>query len=79
MTFPSFHAASAVLYGWALWPVRWMRPIAVLANVAMFASTPIDGGHYFIDLLGRRRGGGGRRSWWRAGSAGSRSGRRARR
>ena len=30
VTFPSFHAASAVLYAWALWPVRWMRPIVVL-------------------------------------------------
>ena len=29
VTFPSFHAASAVLYAWALWPVRWIRPIAV--------------------------------------------------
>ena len=26
VTFPSFHAASAVLYVWALWPVRWFRP-----------------------------------------------------
>jgi membrane-associated phospholipid phosphatase len=51
VTFPSFHAASAVLYAWALWPVRWMRPIAVIANAAMLASTPIDGGHYFSDLL----------------------------
>jgi len=51
VTFPSFHAASAVLYGWALWPVRWMRPIAVLANGAMLAATPVDGGHYFIDLF----------------------------
>jgi hypothetical protein len=51
VTFPSFHAASAVLYAWALWPVRWIRPIAIAANVAMFASTPIEGGHYFIDLL----------------------------
>jgi hypothetical protein len=50
VTFPSFHASSAVLYAWALWPVRWIRPIAVVANVAMLASTPIDGGHYFIDL-----------------------------
>ena len=50
VTFPSFHAASAVLYAWAFWPVWWMRPIAVLANGAMLASTPIDGGHYFIDL-----------------------------
>jgi hypothetical protein len=51
VTFPSFHAASAVLYAWALWPVRWMRPVAILANAAMLASTPIDGGHYFVDLL----------------------------
>jgi membrane-associated phospholipid phosphatase len=25
-------------------------PIAIIANGAMMASTPIDGGHYFIDL-----------------------------
>jgi hypothetical protein len=50
VTFPSFHAASAVLYAWALWPVRWIRPIALLANGAMMASTPINGGHYFCDL-----------------------------
>ena len=50
VTFPSFHATSAVLYAWAFWPVWWMRPIALLANGAMLASTPIDGGHYFIDL-----------------------------
>jgi hypothetical protein len=43
VTFPSFHAASAALYAWALWPVRWMRPLALLANGAMLASTPIDG------------------------------------
>jgi hypothetical protein len=50
VTFPSFHAASAVLYAWAFWPVWWMRPVAIIANGAMLASTPIDGGHYFIDL-----------------------------
>jgi PAP2 superfamily len=51
VTFPSFHAASAILYAWAFWPVAWMRPVAVAANGAMLASTPIDGGHYFIDLI----------------------------
>jgi hypothetical protein len=50
VTFPSFHAASALLYAWALWPVRWIRPIAIIANGMMLASTPIAGGHYFIDL-----------------------------
>jgi membrane-associated phospholipid phosphatase len=51
VTFPSFHACSAILYAWALWPVWWARPFALLANGAMLASTPVDGGHYFIDVL----------------------------
>jgi uncharacterized membrane protein len=51
VTFPSFHAASAVLFGWALWAVRWLRPLALLVNGAMLAATPLNGGHYFIDLI----------------------------
>jgi membrane-associated phospholipid phosphatase len=51
VTFPSFHAASCLLYTWAFWPVRWMRPITLAANGLMLASTPIDGGHYFIDVF----------------------------
>jgi uncharacterized membrane protein len=51
VTFPSFHAASAVLYLWALWPVRWMRPLVLLANGAMLAATPLNGGHYFVDVF----------------------------
>ncbi len=51
VTFPSFHAASAALYAWALWPAKWLRPIVVLANGAMLAATPIIGGHYFVDLF----------------------------
>ena len=46
VTFPSFHAASAAIYLWALWPVKLLRPIAILANVAMIAATPAVGGHY---------------------------------
>jgi hypothetical protein len=51
VTFPSFHAASAVLYAWALWPLRWWRPLIVLVNGFMLAATPLNGGHYFIDLI----------------------------
>jgi hypothetical protein len=51
VTFPSFHAASAALYTWALWPVRWIRPIIVIANGAMLASCPVDGAHYIVDLI----------------------------
>jgi PAP2 superfamily len=51
VTFPSFHAASAILYSWALWPVRWTRPLVVLVNGVMLTATPLNGGHYFIDLF----------------------------
>lgn len=51
LTFPSFHTASAVLYLWAFWPIRWVRPLNVTVNGLLIASTPIGGGHYFIDLI----------------------------
>jgi len=51
VTFPSFHACAAVLYLWAFWAVRWMRPIALLSNGAMLLATPIGGAHYFIDVF----------------------------
>lgn len=51
ITFPSYHAAVALLMllaGWAHPLLRW--PFLVL-NLLMIASTPIDGGHYFIDVF----------------------------
>jgi hypothetical protein len=51
VTFPSFHAASAILYGWALWPIKWARPIIIPLNALMLAATPANGGHYFIDII----------------------------
>jgi hypothetical protein len=51
LTFPSFHAVSAILYIWAFWPVAWLRLLVVPLNVAMIAATPIGGGHYFVDVI----------------------------
>jgi PAP2 superfamily len=51
VTFPSFHAATAILYGWALWPVRWARPFNLALNGVMLVATPICGGHYLMDVL----------------------------
>jgi len=51
LTFPSFHAATAVLYIWAFWPLVWLRPAAIVWNVAMIAATPLGGGHYLVDIL----------------------------
>lgn len=51
ITFPSFHAATAILFLWALWCVWWMRPFALIANGGMLLATPIAGGHYFVDVF----------------------------
>ncbi|WGS20237.1 MULTISPECIES: phosphatase PAP2 family protein [unclassified Bradyrhizobium] len=51
VSFPSFHAASAVLYLWALWPVRVIGIVAAVMNVLMVASTPVIGAHYVIDVI----------------------------
>jgi len=50
VSFPSFHAASAVLYMWALWPVRWLGGIAAALSLSMIAATPVIGAHYIIDV-----------------------------
>jgi len=52
ISFPSFHTASAVMFSWALFPLRKLRWWVVALNVLMVAGTPVDGGHYFIDLAG---------------------------
>ncbi|MGJ4939193.1 phosphatase PAP2 family protein [Bradyrhizobium sp. HKCCYLS1011] len=51
ITFPSFHAASAILYAWALWPWRWFRPFNITINGTMLTATPIGGGHFLVDML----------------------------
>jgi uncharacterized membrane protein YwaF len=51
ITFPSFHAAAAILYAWSFWEFRWLRPLNLLVNGAMICATPAGGGHYFIDVL----------------------------
>jgi len=52
VSFPSFHAASAVLYMWALWPVRRIGGIAAVLNLMMIAATPVIGAHYIVDVAG---------------------------
>ena len=52
IAFPSFHAASAFLFIWAAWPIRWLRGPMLVLNLMMLAATPIEGGHYFVDVLG---------------------------
>jgi len=51
ISFPSLHAALAVLFIFALWPVKWLRWIALSINLVMIAATPVDGSHYFTDII----------------------------
>ncbi|MDE2380123.1 phosphatase PAP2 family protein, partial [Bradyrhizobium sp.] len=51
LTFPSFHTVAAIVYAWAVWPIRSLRSVGALWNGAMIVSTPVNGGHYFADIL----------------------------
>lgn len=51
ISFPSLHAALGLLFLLALWPVKYVGGIAALLNVAMIAATPVDGSHYFCDVI----------------------------
>lgn len=51
VTFPSFHAVSAVLFIWASWPLKWIRWPVLVINLGMVVSTPIEGTHYLVDVI----------------------------
>jgi hypothetical protein len=52
LTFPSFHAASARLYTWAFWPMRWLRLIfAPCNNYSEAVQAMING--YFEETFGQ--------------------------
>lgn len=51
LTFPSFHAATALLSIWSLWSIWWLRPALLILNGGMLVATPLVGGHYFVDVI----------------------------
>jgi membrane-associated phospholipid phosphatase len=52
VTFPSFHSTVAILLIYACWPIALLRYISIPLNLLVLMSTPVDGGHYFIDVIG---------------------------
>ncbi|MCC6946514.1 MAG: phosphatase PAP2 family protein [Bradyrhizobiaceae bacterium] len=50
ITFPSMHAAVALILALAAWPIPVLRWVFAAINVLMVIATPVDGGHYFIDI-----------------------------
>lgn len=51
ITFPSLHAALGLMFIWAIWPIKYLRWVIVVLNLVMIAATPVDGGHYFTDVI----------------------------
>lgn len=51
VTFPSVHAAVALLGMWGAWRLVWLRIPIVALNVLMMLSTFTHGGHYLVDVL----------------------------
>lgn len=49
--FPSYHAVLALLLGWYFRHVRWLRWPVLALNVIVIASTPIEGGHHWLDVF----------------------------
>jgi PAP2 superfamily len=50
---PSFHTTGALMFIWAFRSVPYVRGPAAALNISLILATPIDGAHYFIDLVGR--------------------------
>jgi hypothetical protein len=50
ITFPSFHTTNAILFAWALWPIRYVRIGGLALNLLMIASTPTTESHYSSTL-----------------------------
>ncbi|VVT22237.1 conserved membrane hypothetical protein [Sphingomonas sp. EC-HK361] len=48
---PSFHTAAAVLYIHTAWSRRELRWPILAINIAMLLATPVEGTHYFIDMI----------------------------
>jgi hypothetical protein len=51
ITFPSFHAANAVLLAWALWHVSYLRYPGLILIGLMLLATPLHGSHFLVDVL----------------------------
>jgi membrane-associated phospholipid phosphatase len=51
IAFPSFHAASAMLLGWAFFQLPYLRWPFVVLNILMALSAIIIGDHYLVDII----------------------------
>ena len=50
--FPSYHAVLALLVIWYLRDIKLLRVPVIGLNLLVLASTPVQGGHHVVDVLG---------------------------
>lgn len=51
ITFPSWHAAAAVIFILSAWSHHSIRWISFILNTLMLAATPVQGSHYLSDMI----------------------------
>jgi hypothetical protein len=51
IVFPSYHTVISLALIAAFWPIRILRTVGLIANVALIAGVPVWGSHYFIDVV----------------------------
>lgn len=51
LTFPSWHAAVAVIFILSGWSIHFVRWLVLPLNLVMMAATPIHGSHYLVDMI----------------------------
>jgi len=53
VTFPSYHAGLSTVTMWGFWLTRigWVRWPGITLAAATIVATPVDGGHYFVDVF----------------------------
>jgi membrane-associated phospholipid phosphatase len=51
ISFPSLHAALAIIYVYSVRGIRYLFLPLMVVNVLMFFSTTVIGGHHFVDLV----------------------------
>ena len=53
ITFPSYHAGLSLVSLWGFWASRmaWLRWPGMTLAALTIAATPVDGGHYLVDVL----------------------------
>jgi membrane-associated phospholipid phosphatase len=40
-----------VIFGYSFWTLRGLRWVGLVVNALLIAGTPINGGHYFVDVF----------------------------